>query len=681
MASLLKKFLYAVVAVVVFLVVAAVLVAVLFDPNDFREDIAAEVESRTGREFVIEGDLGLSVFPWLAIDVGRTQLGNAPGFGDEPFASFERARLSVRLLPLLLRREVVIGTASLDSLHLNLAVARDGRSNWQDLVEASEKAAEAPEPGEAAGGGSVLDVAGVEISNSSLSYSDAQNGDTYRLTNLNVDTGRVKAGAPLEFTAGFDFELQPADLAGDFEIETVMQLDGDAGTVAFRDLRISMLGIGVTADVEPFSYLDEAAPVAKIRVDAFSLKSLMQRLNMAAIETADPDALGRIILDATARVSPAAITLDDLELVVDDTTFRGRLGIARDAAGTISVDLAGDSLNLDRYMAPAAEPGASGAADVVPVEIPAELIRSLNARGKLTLVTAQMSGMTFDNVELGVNSSGGKLRMNPIHAEFFGGGYEGDVRIDASGPVPVLSVNEHIHDVNVGALVMALFEQRDVSGSIDGAFQLTGRGADMAAVQKTLSGNMSFELQDGAWEGTDVWYELRRARALLKQQPPPPAPEKPRTEFSAVKLSGPVTDGVFRNDDLLAELPFMQLTGKGTVDLPKAEIDYRMTARILENPGFVAGVSEDELRDFTKAVIPLSITGPLASPSIKPDVEKLLRKEAEKKLRDQLADKLLGGGEETAGEEAAGEETTEGEPKKKKDKDKVKDALRDLLGN
>ena len=131
MGGLLKKLLYVVLGVVVLVAVAVVAFVVLFDPNDYRDRVSAEVKRATGRDLVIEGDLGLSVFPWLAIDVGKTRLGNAPGFGDEPFASFERARLSVRLLPMLLHREVSVGTASLDSLHLNLEVAKNGRSNWQ----------------------------------------------------------------------------------------------------------------------------------------------------------------------------------------------------------------------------------------------------------------------------------------------------------------------------------------------------------------------------------------------------------------------------------------------------------------------------------------------------------------------------------------------------------------------
>ena len=100
-------------------VIAAVALFLFFDPNDFRDEISAQVKSATGRDLVIEGDLSLSVFPWIAVNIGRTQLGNAEGFGDDPFLSFEEARLSVRLAPLLFQQTVTIGTASLDSFALN----------------------------------------------------------------------------------------------------------------------------------------------------------------------------------------------------------------------------------------------------------------------------------------------------------------------------------------------------------------------------------------------------------------------------------------------------------------------------------------------------------------------------------------------------------------------------------
>ena len=54
----------------------------------------------------------------------------------KPFAEFDRAKLSVRVLPLLLRQEVAVGAAVLDALRLNLEVTNDGRSNWDDFASA-----------------------------------------------------------------------------------------------------------------------------------------------------------------------------------------------------------------------------------------------------------------------------------------------------------------------------------------------------------------------------------------------------------------------------------------------------------------------------------------------------------------------------------------------------------------
>ena len=68
-----------------------------------------------------------------------------------------------------------------------------------------------------------------------------------------------------------------------------------------------------------------------------------------------------------------------------------------------------------------------------------------------------------------------------------------------------------------------MFEQDNVTGTINGAFQLAGRGADLAAVQRDLDGTVGFTLENGTYEGTDIWYEIRRARALLKREEPPRA--------------------------------------------------------------------------------------------------------------------------------------------------------------
>jgi AsmA protein len=631
----LKKLLYFIVGVAALFIVAAIAISLFFDPNDYRDKITEEVRRETGRELAIEGDLELSLFPWFAVNIGKTTVGNAPGFGDEPFLSFDEARLSIEVLPLIRGDGLVIGAVVLDSFQLNLAIAEDGRNNWQDIAEHAEGRDDAVTevPGAAEGAAEQADdvtfsVASVEISDAAVRYVDAPAGESYSLTDFNLTTGRIAGDAPIDIASNFNFELQPANLAGDVRVEVVVE--PTEGGIILGDAEITAVGIDIS-----LTTFDEG-PGFRVEVDTFSLKSLLTSLNIEPPVTADPDALGKVRFAGDVHFEEAGIAVSQVEFIVDDTTFTGSLSL-QDA---ISIDLAADTIDLDRYMAPAGTADAS-TGDAVPVEIPSELIRTLNVRGDLAVASAELGGMRFDNVRLGLNAANGNLRMHPIAADFFGGKYAGDVRINVAGRVPTLSVNEKIDAVNLGALAKAVFEQDDVTGTINGAFRLGGSGEDLAAIQKNLGGSISMELIDGAWEGTDVWYELRRARALLRQETPPEPTLPARTQFSNVRINGPVADGVFRNDDVFAELPFMQISGRGTVDIAAAEADYRLTARILDKPELATAATPEELEDFTEAEIPLRITGPLADPKIAPDIEGLLRKEVEKKVEEEIKDRLL----------------------------------------
>ncbi len=651
MGRIFKFIAYFIAAAVALMVIAVITVMVLFDVNDYREEFERVVQKSTGREFVIEGDIGISFFPWLAIEIPSTRLGNAAGFGDEPLASFDSASLSVRLLPMIFNSEVRVTTAELIGLRLNLAVNSEGYSNWQDIIYATEAQQEAPRSdaseGDFAKGG--LDIAGVEILNSSISYQDDQVGSNIRMSDLNITIGNTSGGNGATHLDGFSIDALlegVAETPTTFGLETAsVDLNTENESITLGTVELALLGLDISAQVEPFSYEGDITPVATIQVAAFSPRNLMQRLDIEAPETTDPTALGKIIIEATAKVTSTAIALTDLTMVLDDTTFEGELSIPQGSDDIYRIDLSADSIDLDRYMAPVVEGAASSDSTDVPVEIPVEMIRLMNARGNLTLDDVHLSGLQFENVTLGLSTDDGVLRLHPFSATLFDGQYQGDIQIDASGDTPVMSANERIEGVQLGALAMAMFDQDNITGTINGTFKLSGRGADLGAIQRGLGGNISLELTDGAYEGTDVWHELRKARAALRQEAAPEANLPARTPFSEVSASGPVVNGVFTNKDLLVELPFMQLTGEGSVNLVAATVDYRMSARVFDKPEFIGDdVTADELKDFTKTVIPMRVTGPLTSPSIQPDVEKLLqdrvRKEVEDKLKDALGDLL-----------------------------------------
>ena len=312
------------VAVVIF---AAIVFVLVFDPNDYKDRISEGVKKTTGRELVIEGDLHLSLFPWLAIEVGKTELGNAPGFDDTPFASFDSARLSVRVMPLLLQRQVVVGTAALDSLRVNLQVRKDGTGNWEDFGEAGEAETEAAQP-HTEGPSATIDIARVPVNDAAMTYSDACTGDRFELTVLNLTSGRIAAGESVPLDGGFAFKLDPAGLSGRVDMGVVVAFDADAATIAISDLdidgrvdgvaevpatirfrapsiaigtgaqtadvgeiRLQLLSVDLEADVEPFSYAGDPQPAATISIAAFSPRTLMLELAIEMPPTADPDVL------------------------------------------------------------------------------------------------------------------------------------------------------------------------------------------------------------------------------------------------------------------------------------------------------------------------------------------------------------------------------------------------------
>ncbi|MGH7128273.1 MAG: AsmA family protein, partial [Planctomycetaceae bacterium] len=484
MGRILKILLIVLAGLVGIVVVAAAALLLFFDPNDYREEIAARVEQATGREVTIEGDLGLEIFPWLAVEVGRSSLGNAPGFGAEPFATFEQASLSVRLLPLILRQEVAIGTASLDSLVLNLTVAGDGSTNWQDLAAAETE----PAGPEVEGGGPAsLDIGDLRVSNATINYRDQAAGSAYAVTGLSLESGGITTGAPFDLHAEFDFAADPGELGGHVRIDGTstlgdefaslalenlkvsgqlegitgqaaefvfdaprMAVDMKAETVTVGEMKLGILGLQMAANVQPFSYAGTPQPKMSLQVAPFSLRELMQAMGTEPPVTADPAALGRVSFDAQAAVTETAIALTSLALKLDDTTLTGQLSLPTTEEGLLRFDLAADSIDLDRYMAPAdAAPAETAATSTDDIEIPVDLIRSLQAEGKVTLDRATLSGMLFEEMELGLSSRNGKLRLHPIAATLFEGTYSGDVRVDASKDTPSISADEKVEGVQL----------------------------------------------------------------------------------------------------------------------------------------------------------------------------------------------------------------------------------------
>ncbi|MGB0712605.1 MAG: AsmA family protein, partial [Gammaproteobacteria bacterium] len=205
------KFLGIVVGVLLLLlVVAIVVIPMVVDPNDFKDPLAQQVKKATGRELTIEGDIGLSVFPWVGLELGKTRLGEAPDFGPGDFAVVEAVEVRARLLPLLESR-LEMDTVRLQGVAVNLKRNKDGRANWDDLAKGSEDTG-GQEPSQQGGSGLAgFVIGGLEIVDASAMWKDEMAGQEVKLTSLSVTTGAVQPGEPVDVSLEADVDsIAPA---------------------------------------------------------------------------------------------------------------------------------------------------------------------------------------------------------------------------------------------------------------------------------------------------------------------------------------------------------------------------------------------------------------------------------------------------------------------------------------
>jgi len=682
-------------ALVGLLVVAMGAVLLLVDPNDYRDDIAKLAQEKTGRPLEIRGKLGLKVFPWIALEINDVTLGNPPAYGKEPFLTVSHASVGVKLLPLL-RKEVQVRRVAIDGLAVTLISRSDEDNNWKDLGESSEK--NSPP---ASGSTTKTTIGGVDVSKSTLIYRDEARKSVIRLQGLEAHTGAIGGSEPLDAQIAFDYdeggarvahvdtkaiivmapestriEVQKLAAKADWfgtsdedaarsdakplalEVSSpALVLDTKAETLAPTTLDVKVGALPVKVSVSGDKLFGEYVVKGQVEVAKTSPRDLMKAFDIEAPRTADPKALSSFALKTDFQLTKTQLGLSALDLVLDETAVKGSFGIDDLEAMAMRFDLNVNAIDLDRYLPPKEEKGAAKtgtasaprAAQAPPTDLPIETLRTLNAKGRLQIGSAKMSGLQFSDIRVPLEAREGRTHLGPTQAKLYGGTYDGDIVLDAKPARATLAMDEHIRNVDMGAFMKAGFDTTRVVGRGNAAAKLTANGNTDAAMFKTLAGKIDFDIKNGAVTGVDLWYELRRAVALFKRQAQPTRPAgEPKTAFDAMAGSAVVDRGVLRNDDLVVDMTYLKVKGKGTLALESQAVDYRLVTEVYKLPE-----GDEAMGDLKAAEIPVTITGTLADMKVRPDVEGYLKsrfkKEVDKKvdekkdeLKKKLEDKLKG---------------------------------------
>lgn len=641
--------------IVVLVVMALIAIWLLFDPNDYKDRIAQSVRTSTGRELAMPGEIRLSLFPWLALQIGPASLGNPAGFGAEPFAVVQRAALRVRLLPLL-HKELQVGRIEIDGLDLRLRKNAAGKGNWEDFSEDSTTTSAK----DAGGAKQPLELAGVVIRNSRISF------DAMVASKVDVDVGRVAPGIatpvklqlellteaaaqPLHLAGVFNLTTEPEqryrlsklDLSGTRALKTgasalqwkfaapALDIDFAAQTLAATSFEAQFAAARLAGHVSGSSIIDAPELHGDFELQPVILRELLTQLGSAPPVTRDAKVLTQLAARGKFDYVADTASASELRIQLDDSTLEGRFATNLET-GALSFDLSLDRIDFDRYLPPPT--GTKKSARDEPFELPTETLKPLQAQGSLAIRQAKISGVTFTGLSVAVDARQGVMRLAPFKAQLCGGQYSGDLTVDSRAAVPVVKMEQTMTGIDVAQLLNDLAETKRLSGRGNVNTSLTAQGSNGAALIKSLRGKMTASLANGAVEGIDLWYAISQAQSLIQKQELPAGSNSGRTAFDSFKVSADIAGGVATTDDLNIVSQQLRVTGKGSANLATQAIDYQVSATVTKSAS-----------GGTLAKIPVRITGSFDDPKIRPDVEGMAKERVKQELdkrKDEIKEKI-----------------------------------------
>lgn len=667
------------IALLILIALATLVVAALFtlfDENKIKGELTRGVFESTQRKLTIDGDLKLSVWPDVALRVGRVILSEPRS--EAQFAALDSARVAVAVLPLLSKR-VEVRRVEIDGLMLNLVRNKDGSLNIKDLAGGEEGKDKADAAKEGAGTPLQIDVAGIALHNARLSWRDDTLGKTTMLSDLDFSSGRLQGDVAEKRFRVEKLSLATTGSSGSDKFELALnapllsldgeQVEGKAVDLSARlsgngrvvDARLGLGGVAGSAKslkVEEFTFnlnaksgdsVVKAQLASPVAVDAAAQVVALEKI-AGSVELSSPALpMKQLSLPLSGKLradlDKQRVSLD-LGTAFDESKIALKLGVSKFASPAIDFALDIDRLDLDRYLPPAASSAAeksaagAGGADA---KIDLSALKGLKLAGDLKIGQLQVHRVKMAKLAAHVAARGGKLDVAPLTANLYGGSLNGSLAANASGNQ--FAVRQNLSGVNIQPLLKDLLGKDPLEGHGSLSLDVTTRGETVTGLKKGLAGRAAMSLKDGAVKGINVAKSLRDLKGALgaRQTTTVAADGAEKTDFSEFSATFNIAGGVAHNDDLSMKSPLLRLSGSGDIDIGNDRIDYLARISVVNTTTGQEGKDLAKLKGIT---VPLRLRGPFSRISYSLElgsvIEDVVKEKVKEEVKKQLGEQLKG---------------------------------------
>lgn len=209
------------------------------DQSMIKKKATELVYNKTGRNLKIEGDVGLTFFPWLGVKIQKISLSNPTNFKHGNFIQADEIGVSVKLLPLILGR-VEAKNLIIKNLDLNLIKNRAGKNNWEGLSKTNNKQNnQTPSTTKNHLYFSKFTIANVMIDGGNILWQNHQTGKKIKITQLNLDCKKVTLDEPFAVTISFYIPGFQPSLDLKIKADTRVTLSVDKKLYLFKNIKLT----------------------------------------------------------------------------------------------------------------------------------------------------------------------------------------------------------------------------------------------------------------------------------------------------------------------------------------------------------------------------------------------------------------------------------------------------------
>ena len=349
--------------------------------------------------------------------------------------------------------------------------------------------------------------------------------------------------------------------------------------------------------------------------------------------TKDPKVLNKVSLKAALKGNQSMVALSDGTITLDDSKISFSAMVKEFSKPDVTFDLAMDKINADRYLPPPAKEKDTEAAKTKPSP-PLQKkpdytpLRKLRLNGHMKIGELTVKNARMQDLDVTVTADKGVFFMKPVRLKLYNGSAAAEGSLNMARDVPGTKVKFQSQGIQVNPFLNDVLKKDILEGTLQSRFDIRAQGDDPDGIKRTLNGTGLLVFSDGAIKGFDLAAMVRNVKEAFTGAQ---TAEKPRTDFTELRVPFTVTNGVVNTQDTSLKSPLIRVLATGKANLVDESLDFRIEPKVV---GTLKGQGDKVER--SGIMVPVRVTGTFSAPRFAPDLESLLKQQLEKGIPTPL---------------------------------------------